>query len=514
VTAPSPISLLPAERPDDAPDFPRELFELYEPSTFLGRGRSGTVWRATERATGADVALKFAERDAASAHVEWVRCRREHHAMAKVAHPRILSLRDGGLRGRVAFWAAPLVPGGTLADVLARGEALPVDRIVAIVRGVGEALTHAASRGVIHGRVSPSQILLDEGGAPVVSGFRTSLREEEDDAPPPPAPAAAYLAPEQRGRPTEGSEAADQYALALIAYELFTGEVREGVVGTVPMAAYDLIEVSLTRALRPGLPTAVNEAIQRATSRDPAWRFPSAEAFGAALADACAPRAPEAGEIRSCRDLLDDARERRERRARIARLSVTLAATSALVAFTSVRQAAERAEATDRERAAAPRHDGRPRAARIAPWKFLARGVVPRRAEPPRAAAPPAAAPTPAPPQATAAARREDGRVARVDSGVVAIVVPGSVAATLVVDGAPVAPVGGAAAVGVPSLVRLPAGPHLIALRHPTRAYAPAETTIVVTGASPVVAAFRQSTGDRAAPVTRTRAPSARSRAE
>jgi hypothetical protein len=163
----------------------------------------------------------------------------------------------------------PALGGGfaRLSDLIAGDEPLPLEAVTAVLAGLAAALP---ARGITPGGLVPEAVLLDASGNVFL-------------APPPPLKEAdAYLAPEQRdGGPA--AAASDEYALAMIAYELLTGTSRATQMDVGGFVTISDIDVGPAHVLRPGLPLTVNAAIKRATLRDPSARHGSAAAFVDAL---------------------------------------------------------------------------------------------------------------------------------------------------------------------------------------------------------------------------------------
>ncbi len=276
--------------PSCAPSaFPAELEADFEPLALLGTGRSGVVWHAQELRGRRQVALKVAARDRASADIEFRRCLREAKVARRLKHRHATSLVSAGEKGDVAYCAWRYCAGGTLAARQAAGELLSVEAVVTIVREIAAALEYAKEQGVWHGALSPQAVLFDSTGRCQVADFRIVVDDAElQEEQPLPARSPTYHAPELRaGDEFPITDKVDQYALALIAYELLTGEVREARIGTTPLLAFNLIDVATERELRHGLSSEVNEALHRATLRDPQWRFESTGEFAEAFATAC-----------------------------------------------------------------------------------------------------------------------------------------------------------------------------------------------------------------------------------
>ena len=163
----------------------------------------------------------------------------------------------------------------TLQDLLAGGTLLPTDRVLAFVRQMAEELDHLHVQEFVHGGLTPACV--------VVEGDRTSIQTEGADRP---GARLAYEAPEHRGPAHALSAQSDQYALALIAYELLLGRSRVSMDEAAGVPTIDEVDLSPARLLRAESGPAVNAVLRAATSRDPEARYPSTVAFADALADA------------------------------------------------------------------------------------------------------------------------------------------------------------------------------------------------------------------------------------
>src|SRR5215203_211017 len=165
-----------AER-DRAPTPP--VVPGYTLEALLGRGGSGEVWRAVPRRDGPPVAVKVLvagdpERQA-----------REAALLGELDHPHLVRLvevvhqpRRGGAP-RVAL-VLELLAGGSLAGLLARRGRLRPGEVVTAIAPVAAALAHAHGNGVIHGDLSPGNIVFTAEGRPVLTdlGVARVLGEE------------------------------------------------------------------------------------------------------------------------------------------------------------------------------------------------------------------------------------------------------------------------------------------------------------------------------------------------
>jgi len=95
----------------------------------------------------------------------------EARHMYKMSHPSIIRVLDVSDRAEGPYFVMPFMPGGSLADKIKPGEALPTETILPVARAVAEALHHAHTRGITHRDLKPSNILLDHEGNAHLADF-------------------------------------------------------------------------------------------------------------------------------------------------------------------------------------------------------------------------------------------------------------------------------------------------------------------------------------------------------
>ena len=212
------------------------LKDAYDLLEELGRGSFGTVFKAVQRSTGQLVAIKAQLADQTTNGdadpTSLRRFDREARLCAALNHPNIVRILDQGRRGAQVFIVFELVPGETLADLLARRGALPVTEAVSLMSQVLEALDGAHGQGVVHRDLKPENIMVISTGTQrhvkvldfgigaftaAVGGNATSLTSSHDTLGTP-----SYCAPEQlRGEPA--TSRSDLYSWGLVLLECLTG---------------------------------------------------------------------------------------------------------------------------------------------------------------------------------------------------------------------------------------------------------------------------------------------------
>ena len=261
-----------------------ERFQLLE---LLGRGGMGIVFRALEKALDREVAVKVLAIDPVFDPDAYSRFEREAKLAARLDHPGIVPIFTVATQDSLAYYTMRLVRGGSVDDMLEARRTFDLPQILGILRDVAGALDYAHQNGVVHRDIKPANILLSETGHACVAdfGIAKALGRQDGTTGTAVIGSPAYMSPEQWRGDTTIDGRADQYALAVVAFELITG--RRPFNSQNPQELLRLhctAEVPDILALRPGLDPSVGEAITRAMSKRSAERFGTATAFVESLA--------------------------------------------------------------------------------------------------------------------------------------------------------------------------------------------------------------------------------------
>ena len=205
-------------------------------------GGQGTVFRAVQRTTNREVAIKVLHNGSLGRRADQVRFEREIQALALLQHPRIVRLVDGGAVDGRRFLVMDFIEGESLDEYL-REEAPPIRERVALLAKVCDAVAAAHVRGVVHRDLKPSNIRVDNCGEPHVLDFGLArLLETEGHAS---TMRDATVTGQFLGSPSwaspEQAEGAigridtrtDVYALGLILYHAITGRFPYSVAGSL-----------------------------------------------------------------------------------------------------------------------------------------------------------------------------------------------------------------------------------------------------------------------------------------
>lgn len=260
----------------------------------LGRGATGTVWRARQRETagaeaavagqpGETVAIKVLKEELANDADVVMRFLRERSVLLRLRHDNIVRTRDLVVEGDLLALVMDLVDGPDLHRYLRDNGPLTPVAASLLTAQIADALAASHADGVVHRDLKPANVLLDERDGrmhPMLTDFGIArladspglTRTHEFVGTP------AYVAPESaEGRPQ--TSAVDIYGAGILLYELLTGRP--------PFAGGTALEV-LHRHLseeprRPStVPAPLWTVIERCLSKDPDRR-PSAENLARAL---------------------------------------------------------------------------------------------------------------------------------------------------------------------------------------------------------------------------------------
>src|ERR671925_1425834 len=252
----------------------------------IGHGGMGDIYRATDDVLGRSVAVKvLAERYAADQSVRR-RFTREALAAARLSgEPNTVTIFDVGEWNERPFIVMEHLSGGTLDDRIAREGAQPAERVLPWLDEAAAALDHAHANGVVHRDVKPANLLLDGDDNVHMADFGIASDAGMDSltATGTILGTAGYLSPEQ-ARGGRATSASDLYALAVLAFELLTGErPHPGDSMTAEAAAHVNEPVPSASERNVGLPRALDLVFQKAMAKRPQDRYRSASEFVSAL---------------------------------------------------------------------------------------------------------------------------------------------------------------------------------------------------------------------------------------
>ena len=256
----------------------------YQVISVLGRGAMGVVYRCFDKVASIEVALKGLPPELAGNDWEMKEIRRNFQLVHNLHHPNIASYNtieldqtSGGY-----FLVMEFVDGVELRTYMENNRPDHAT-IINIIMPIAAALDYAHAQQILHRDIKPGNIMIDRNGVVKILDFglaaqihssmsRVSMVQDSSGT-------APYMSPEQwRGRRQNAS--CDQYALGVVAYEMFAGflpfESTDPLV--LKRAVLDETPEPLTN-VTPSIQYAVNKAL----GKTPEERFPNCTAFAQAL---------------------------------------------------------------------------------------------------------------------------------------------------------------------------------------------------------------------------------------
>jgi len=202
---------------EPAPLLPGTVVGRFEILRELGRGGFGVVYEARDRELGRQVALKFVR--PGQAEMEEGKVAREAEAIARLAHPNLITLYDVGRTDHGPYLVFELLRGKTLQERIDDGP-MPLQEAVHIATEVARGLAHAHAEGVVHRDLKPSNVFVTAKGQVKILDFGMAhafgRRRLSGGTP-------AYMAPEQWEDAPE-DERTDVFALGVMLYRMLSGE--------------------------------------------------------------------------------------------------------------------------------------------------------------------------------------------------------------------------------------------------------------------------------------------------
>jgi serine/threonine protein kinase len=256
----------------------------------VGQGGMAQVYKAYQPDLDRYVAVKVLHPHLIGDDDFAARFRREARAVAALEHPHIVRVYDFDAERGVAFLVMENLEGDSLKTVLRdldrRDEKMALEEVARIVGTIADALDYAHRRDLVHRDVKPSNVILADGGRPVLTDFgiarmlegSTAITESGGTLGTP-----AYMSPEQCKGET-GDARSDIYALGVLLYQLCTGHVPfEADTPYAVILKHISSPLPSPRSQRPDLPEAVERVILKAMAKEPGDRFRTAGEMGRAL---------------------------------------------------------------------------------------------------------------------------------------------------------------------------------------------------------------------------------------
>ena len=258
----------------------------------LGRGAMGVVYKAQDPAIGRLVAVKSIKLGELTDEAERERMRerlfREAQSAGILSHPGIVTIYDIAEEDGLAYIFMELVNGPPLDKMLKAEQTPDKETLLSILRQVAAALDYAHKKGIVHRDIKPANIMVHEDGTAKVTDFGVAkIVSQQMTQAGTIMGTPSYMSPEQvQGGAISGR--ADQFSLAVIAYEVLTGE-KPFIADTLPTLMFKIVreEPAAPQRLNATLSADVETVMRRALAKNPADRFASCVDFVNALATAC-----------------------------------------------------------------------------------------------------------------------------------------------------------------------------------------------------------------------------------
>jgi eukaryotic-like serine/threonine-protein kinase len=263
----------------------------YEVLAPLGKGGMGVVYKARDHKLEETVAIKVLRPEIAADPEMERRFRSEIRLARRVRHRNVCGIHEYGEDGSLRYIAMEFIEGVDLRQVLAGRGALPLEQAFDHCIRTAEGLQAIHEAGIIHRDLKTANLMVDGRGVLRLMDFGIAKQHGSEASQGGTATGLIvgtpeYMSPEQaRGEKVDFRS--DIYALGVLAYEMFTGEVPfrgETPIATIVMHLQEPPPLESAAARK--LPRPVVPVLRKALAKDAIARFASAAEFAQAMAEA------------------------------------------------------------------------------------------------------------------------------------------------------------------------------------------------------------------------------------
>ncbi len=257
------------------------------------RGGQGVVYRAKHLPTGRDVAIKVMRDGPFQRLNDSARFRQEIRILAKLKHPHIVTIHDGGVASGLHYFVMDYIAGKPLSAFITSKD-LSVHETLRLFLKICRAVNAAHLRGIIHRDLKPNNILVSEDGEPYILDFGLAKITTSDisDATQWRAMTVTgqfvgslhWASPEQaEGQQDKIDLRTDVYSLGVIIFHMLTKEMPYDVGSSMRSALRSILESQPMRpgSLRSDVGDELDTIVLKCLAKEPSMRYQSA----ASLAD-------------------------------------------------------------------------------------------------------------------------------------------------------------------------------------------------------------------------------------
>ncbi len=261
----------------------------YELTSVLASGGMARIYKGFDSQLDRVAAVKVLMRELLETDDSLTeRFKQEAKAIARLEHPNIIPIYQFNEQDGYFFIAMKYVEGEDLADQLARvraeGRLMDKKRVFHIMEQVASALDYAHRHGIIHRDVKPSNILIDKDDHAYLTDFGLALWQSVNKTLGTAFGTPRYISPEQALASEKSVPQSDIYSLAVVMYEILTGDMLFRADTPMQIALYHINEPPpRARDVNPDVPEAAERELLKALSKAPHKRHNTASEFIAAL---------------------------------------------------------------------------------------------------------------------------------------------------------------------------------------------------------------------------------------